>query len=152
MTDLCTIKQNTSAENIFADSVFKASVLNYHKENCIEINGQQAVKMPSKNIKIKFENFHKQLAVPFDFEAITEKFYGCLPNNGDSFTETYQKHTDCGYGYKLVCCYDDKYSKPIKTFRGENAVFNFMEKMLEEVDYGNQMNEKHFNKKNYDRG
>ena len=29
---------------------------------------------------------------------------------------------DCGYAYNLVCCYDDKYTKPTQVFRGENAV------------------------------
>ena len=53
-------------------------VLNKHKENCMEINGVQAIKMPTNKDKIlKFNNFHKQLPVPFviyaDFEAITEK-------------------------------------------------------------------------------
>ena len=50
-------------------------VLTDHKENCIQINGTQAVKMPT-NI-LKFENFHKQQAVPFvkyaDFEALAQK-------------------------------------------------------------------------------
>ena len=88
-------------------------VLNDHKKNCIILNGTQAINMPDKNNNIlKFSNFHKQQAVPFviyaDFEAITEKIQGCQPNDKKSFTEAYQKHTDCGYGYKLVCCYDDK--------------------------------------------
>ena len=54
-------------------------VLNDHKDNCIQVNGTQAVKMPTKDNNIlKFNNFHKQQPVPFviyaDFEAITEKF------------------------------------------------------------------------------
>ena len=53
-------------------------VLNNHKDNCIQVNGTQAVKMPTKDNNIlKFNNFHKQQPVPFvlyaDFEAITEK-------------------------------------------------------------------------------
>ena len=40
---------------------------------------------------------------------------------------------DCGYGYKLVCCYDDKYSKPVETYRGEGAVNKFTKRMLDEV-------------------
>ena len=55
--------------------------------------------------------------------------------NKRSYTEAYQTHKDCGTAYKVVCCYDDKYSKPIQTYRGENAVYEFMEKMLEEVEY-----------------
>ena len=126
-------------------------VLNNHKEICIQINGTQAVKMPDKDNNIlKFNNFHNQQQVPFviyaDFEAITEKIHGCQPNNDKSYTEAYQKHTDCGYGYKVVCCYDDKYTKPVQIYRGEKAVYKFMEKMLEEVKYCKNVMKKEFNK------
>ena len=126
-------------------------VLNNHKDNCIQVNGTQAVKMPDKDNNIlKFNNFHKHLPVPFaiyaDFEAITEKITGCQPNNDKSYTNAYQKHTDCGFGYKLVCCYDDKYSKPIITYRGEKAVYKFMEAMLDEVKYCKKIMKKEFNK------
>ena len=33
-------------------------VLTNHKENCISINGEQAIKMPEKGSKVKFTNFH----------------------------------------------------------------------------------------------
>ena len=126
-------------------------VLNDHKENCIAVNGTQAINMPDKNNNIlKFNNFQKQQAVPFviyaDFEAITEKIQGCRPYDEKSFTEAYQKHTDCGYGYKLVCCYDDKYTKPLKLYRGKNAVYKFMEAMLREVDYCKKVMRDFFNK------
>ena len=116
----------------------REDVLTEHKNNCISINGEQAIKMPEKGDKVYFKNHHKQLSVPFviyaDFEAITEKVSGCQPSNEKSYTEAYQKHTDCGYGYKVVCCYDDKYSKPVQIYRGENAIHKFMENMLEEVN------------------
>ena len=126
-------------------------VLNNHKDNCIQVNGTQAVKMPDMdNNTLKFNNFHKQQPVPFviyaDFEAITEKISGCQPNNNKSYTEAYQKHTDCGYGYKVVWCYDDKYSKPITIYRGEKAVYKFMEAMLDEVKYCKKKMKKEFNK------
>ena len=126
-------------------------VLNSHKENCIQVNGQEAIKMPDKDNNIlKFNNFHKQQPVPFviyaDFEAITEKIQGCQQNNESSYTEAYQRHTDCGYGYKVVCCYDDKYTKPIQLYRGEKAVYKFMENMLEEVKYCKKVMKKHFDK------
>ena len=47
---------------------------------------------------------------------------------------------------KVVCCYDDKYSKPVQIYRGEKAVYKFMEKMLEEVEYCKTTMKKHFNK------
>ena len=115
-------------------------VLINHKENCIQVNGTQPIKMPTKdNSILKFNNFHKQLAVPFviyaDFEAITEKIHGCQPNNDKSYTEAYQKHVDISYGYKIICCLNDKYTKPIQIYRGKKAVYKFMEAMLEEVKY-----------------
>ena len=79
---------------------------------------------------LKLNNFHKQLPVPFviyvNFEAITKKVQGCKQSeemknekNKRSYTEAYQTHEDCGYGYKVVCCYDDKYSKYTCIYRGE---------------------------------
>ena len=128
----------------------REDVLTEHKNNCISINGKQAINMPEKGDKVYFKNRHKQLPVPFviyaDFEALAEKIQGCQPNNEKSYTEAYQKHTDCGYGYKVVCCYDDKYSKPVQIHRGENAVHKFMENMLEEVNWCKSKMKKHFNK------
>ena len=126
-------------------------VLTAHKENCFQVNGAQAIKMPTKDNNIlKFENTHKQLPVPFviyaDFEAITEKMHGCRPNDDKSYTEAYQKHTDCGYGYKVVCCYDDKYTKPLQIYRGEKAVYKFMNAMLSEVRYCKKVMKEYFNK------
>ena len=110
-----------------------------HKENFITINGAQAIKMPEADDMVYFKNYHKGLEVPFviyaDFEAINEKVHGCQANNDKSDTESYQKHGDCGYGYNVVYCYDDKYSKPVQIYRRENAVHKFMEKMLEEVEW-----------------
>ena len=133
-------------------------ILANHANNCLTINGMQAINMPKpgKNI-LNFKNFHKQLPVPFviyaDFEAITKKVQGCelseeMENekNKRSYTEAYQTHEDCGSAYKVVCCYDDKYSKDICIYRGENAVYRFMEQMLEEVKYCKTVIKKHFNK------
>ena len=124
-------------------------VLAKHKSNCLTINGKQATNMPKKGENVlRFDNFHKQLPVPFiiyaDFEAIMKKVQGYKQSeemekekdkDKRSYTEAYQTHEDCGCGYKVVCCYDDKYSKSIQTYRGENAVYKFMEKMLEVVEY-----------------
>ena len=133
-------------------------ILANHVNNCLTINGAQAINMPKQGENIlKFNNFHKQLPVPFviyaDFEAITKKVQGCeqseeMKKDKDtrSYTEAYQIHEDCGYGYKVVCCYDDKYSKQTSIYRGGNAVYKFMEKMLEEVEYCKTVIKKHFNK------
>ena len=72
------------------------------------INGVQAINMPKQGENIlKFNNFHKQLPVPFviyaDFKAITKKVQGCeqseeMKKDKDtrSYTEAYQTHEDCG--------------------------------------------------------
>ena len=126
---------------------YEKALINY-KENCITIKSAQAIKMPKADGI--FRNCNKGLAAPYviytDFEAINEKVYGCKPNNDKSYTESSQNHKDCGYGYKVVCCYDDKYSKPVQIYRGENAVHKFMEKMLKEVEWCKKMKYNHFNK------
>ena len=133
-------------------------ILENHTNNCLAINDAQANNMPKRGENIlNFNNFHKQLPVPFviyaDFETITKKVQGCeqceeMENekNKRSYTEAYQTHEDCGSAYKVVCCYDDKYSKDICINGGENAVYKFMENMLEEVEYCKAVIEKHFNK------
>ena len=85
-------------------------ILANHTNNCLTINGAQAINMPKQGENIlKFNNFHKQLPVPFviyaDFEAITKKVQGCRESeemedekNKRSYTEAYQTHEDCGYG------------------------------------------------------
>ena len=133
-------------------------VLVKHTNNCLTINGAQAINMPKQGENVlKFNNFHKQLPVPFviyaDFEAITKKLQGFeqseeMKKDKDrgSYTEAYHTHEDCGYGYKIARCYRERYSKPIQTYWGENAVYKFMEKMLEKVEYCKAVIKKRFNK------
>ena len=95
-------------------------ILANHVNNCLTINGAQAINMIKQGENIlMFNNFHKQLPVPLviyvDFEAITKKVQGGKQNEGmekdkdmRSYTKAYQTHKDCGYGYNVVCCYDDK--------------------------------------------
>ena len=83
------------------------------------------------------------MPVPFIIHA---DFEGCRPNDNKSYTEAYQTHEDCGYGYKVVCCYKDKYGKPIQMYRGKNAVYKFMDRMPEEVEYCKGVIKKKFNK------
>ena len=99
---------------------------------------------------LKFDGFKKKLPVPFviyaDFEAITEKIDSCQPNDNKSYTEAYQNHRDCGYGYKVVCCYDDKFTKEAVIYRGEKSVYKFLEAMLQEIKYCQEVKVKEFNK------
>ena len=133
-------------------------ILVKHTNNCLTINGAQAINMTKQGENIlRFNNCDKQLPVSFviyaDIEAITRKVQGCEKSeemenekNKRSYTEAYQTHEDFRCGYKVICCYNDKYSKPIQTYRCENAVYKFMEKMLEEVEYCKAVVKKRFNK------
>ena len=50
------------------------------------------------------------------------------------------------FAYKLVCD-DDKFSKPIVVFRGENAAYEFDKAILKEYEYCKKVEKKpHFNK------
>lgn len=65
------------------------------------------------------------MSVPFviyaNFEAITERIQGCQPGDAKSYTDKYQNHTSCSYGYKVVCCYNDKISKTGKDLQRREA-------------------------------
>ena len=90
----------------------------------IDKNGKERI--PS----VYFNNFHKQLPVSFviyaDFESITEKMSTCQPSDKRSYTEKYQRHTACSFGYKAVCHYDKKYSKDVVIYRGRDPVGEFI--------------------------
>ena len=64
-------------------------------------NETVAVKMPTKNSILKFQNHFKKLPIPFtiyaDFECFTIPVNSCQPNPNKSFTQGYQKHEPSGY-------------------------------------------------------
>ena len=101
--------------------------------------------MPKEGEKVQLKNYHKKLEVPFviyaDFEAIVE-----LKIIQAAHILMHIKHKDCSYAYKVVCCYDDQYSKPLELYRGPNPVYKFLEKMLEEEKWCQETLKKHFNR------
>ena len=62
----------------------------------------------------------------------------------ESYTNKYE-NVACNYGYKLVCN-DNKFSKPFKSYWGEDAVDNFINNMIEESKYCTDIMKKHFSK------
>ena len=119
------------------------NMLKNNQENCLVYNGQQAIKMPEKGDNmLKFNNVQKQLPVPFviyaDFEAITEKNTR-MPANQTMMNHILNhikniKSVDIN-GYKVVCCNDDEYSKPVQIYKGENDVYKFIERTLNKVKW-----------------
>ena len=52
-------------------------------------------------------------------------------NSEEPYTNKYEKHIACSYGYKLVCV-GDKFSKPFKSYLGEDTVYNVINCTIEE--------------------
>ena len=78
----------------------KEELLEKHISYCIK-NETVAVKVPTKNSILKFQNHFKKLPIPFaiyaDFECFTIPVNSCQPNPKKSFTQGYQKHEPSGY-------------------------------------------------------
>ena len=71
-----------------------------HKENCLSINGKQSVKL-EKEI-IEFENYFKQIPVPFKFYADFECQLRGVESYEGSYTIKYQDFIPCSFAYKVV--------------------------------------------------
>ena len=119
------------------------NVLTKHKEVCLSINGAQSVRLEKGTIE--FKNYFKKILAPFkicpDFESnleSIESYEGC-------YSKKYQDHIPCSFAYKLVCV-DDKFTKPIVPFRGENAAYEFIKAIPKEYQYCKRVAKKHFNK------
>ena len=117
------------------------NVLANHKENCLSINGAQSVKL-EKGI-IEFKNFCRQILFKTycDFECNLEEFEICK----GSYSQKYHNHISRSFAYKAVCI-DDRFSKSIVVFRGENAAYEFIKAIVKEYKHCKKIMKKHFNK------
>ena len=107
------------------------NVLSNQKEVCLSIEGAQSVKL--KKGTIDFQNLFKEILVPFKIYSDFERILNCVESYEGYCSQKYQNHIPCSFAYKLVCV-DDKFSKPIVVFRGENAAFKFFEAILKEYE------------------
>ena len=80
-----------------------------------------------------------------DFEFILVPKDNGKQNPNKSYTNKCEKVVAGSFVYKLVCG-DYKISKPFNSHLGEDAVYNFINSMLEENKYFNDEVVKHFNK------
>ena len=114
-----------------------------HKEDCLSINGQQSINLEKGTIE--FKNYFKQLPVPFKIYADFECNLKSAECYEGSYTRKYQDHIPCSFAYKVVCI-DDRFTKPIVVYRGENAAYEFIKATLKEYKYSKKVKNKHFNK------
>ena len=75
-----------------------------HKKNCLSINGKQSVIL-EKGI-IEFENYFKQIPVPFKIYVDFECNLKSVESDEGSYTKKYQDHIPCSFVYKVVCIDD----------------------------------------------
>ena len=123
-------------------------LLKRHIEYCFKINDKQRIIMSKKASMLNSKIMREKMS-PFtiyaDFESILVPEDNEKQNPRESYTNKYQKHFAFGYGYELVCI-DDKFSKPCKTYLDKDAVYNFINNMIEESKYCSDVTNKHFDK------
>ena len=145
LTELYITKQRIKTRNGFLEAVYKCfsnkNVLANHKENCLSINGAQSVKL-EKGI-IEFKNFCRQIQFKTycDFECNLEEF----EIYKGSYSQKYHNHISRSFAHKAVCI-DDRFSKSIVVFRGENAAYEFIKAIVKEYKHCKKIMKKHFNK------
>ena len=94
---------------------------------------------------IGFKNYFKQIPVPFKIYANFECNLQTVESKEGSHAKKYQDHIPCSFTSRLLCI-DDKFTKPIVAFRGENAAYEFIEKILKGYQYCKKVMKKDFNK------
>ena len=119
------------------------NVLIKHKEDCLSISGQQSINLEKGTIE--FKNYCKQLPVPFKIYADFEFNLKNIECFEGTYTKKYHEHVPCSYAYKVVCI-DDRFTKPIVAYRGENAAYKFIKAILEERKYCKKIMKDQFNK------
>ena len=119
------------------------NVLTEHKEICLTINGAQSIRL-EKEI-IEFKNYFKQIPVPFKIYADFECNLDSVESYEGSYSKKYQHHVPYSFAYKLVWV-DDKFTKPIVVFRGEDAAYEFIKAIVKKYQYCKKVMNKHFNK------
>ena len=90
------------------------------REYCLSINGMQSVDAEERIIK--FENYSNQLSVPFKIYPDFECNLKDTEIYEDSCTKKYHDHVPYSYAFKVICI-DNRFSKPIVVYRGENAAY-----------------------------
>ena len=118
----------SSTEDLFSD------LLNGKKGFKYQITVKFLLKKFKLNGEIEFEHYCKQLPVPFKIYADFECNLRGVESCEGSYTKKYQDHVPCSFAYKVVCI-DNRLTKPIVVYRGENAVYEFIKSIVKEYKY-----------------
>ena len=131
-------------------------ILVKHTNNCLTINLKQAINMPKKGENIlKFDNFHKQLPIPFvicaDFEAITKKVRVVdkakrWRRRRDRTPKLIRLMRTVAMDIRWYVATKINIVNQFKRNRVKMLCYKFMERMFEEVEYCKGVVKKKFNK------
>ena len=94
---------------------------------------------------IEFENYSRQLLVPFKIYANFDCNLQDTEIYEGSCTKKFHDHVPCSYAFKFDCI-DNRFSKPIIVYRGESAAYEFIKAILKEYKYCKNIMKKHFYK------
>ena len=135
--------------SLFLQAFTTEEISKRHIKDCFKINDKQRIIVPKKGEYVKFKNHERKVKPPFiiyaDFESILVPENNGEQNPEECYTNKYQKHIACSYGYKLAFV-DDKFSKVSKTYLAENAVYNFIDSIIKESKYCREVIKKHSKK------
>ena len=87
-------------------------ILKRHIKYSFKINDKQRIIMPEEDEYVKFRNYERKIKSQFIIYAGCESILVPEDNGKQTYTNytnKYQKHIVCSYGYKLVCA--DKFNK-----------------------------------------
>ena len=104
------------------------NILIKHKKDCLSIT----ICKSGRGI-IKFENYFKQLPVPFKIYADFECNFKNVEVYEGTYTKKYHDHIPRSYACKTFCI-DDRFSKPIVIYRGQNAAYEFIKQFLKSIN------------------
>ena len=114
-----------------------------HREDCLSINGIQSVRLGKGTIE--FKNCFKQILASFQIYVGFASDLESVEIYEGSCSKKYQNHNPSSFAY-IVVCIDDRSSKAIVVFRGENTAYVFIKAILKEYEYCRKVMKKNFNK------
>ena len=121
-----------------------AKILSNHKNQCLLINGCQAVNYESGIIK--FTTYNKQIPILFKTYAETECFLKRTKIKEGEYKSKHQGHQPNSIGAKLVCT-DDRFILLSIIFKGKDCINKFITWVLDKQKWTQQITKKYFDKR-----
>ena len=119
------------------------NLLTGHKEDCLSINVEQSIRLEKGSIEFKI--YFKQTPAPFKIHLDFKPNLEGVEIYEASYLKKYQDHIQFSFAYKVVCI-DDKFTRPIVVFRGENVAYEFVIAIRKKYEYFKKVMKKYFNK------